>query len=314
MRCAESETGGQHAEAGKSPAGVPLVLTTEAMATRFELLLYGEDAARLRSAGEEAIEEIGRLDAQLSAFRPESEISGINARAAKEAVRVEPRLFRLLALSRDIHRMTDGAFDITIAPLLRCWGFMGGDGAVPDDADIEAARALVGMDKVELDEEHLTIRFERSGMMLDLGAVGKGYAVERAAGLLREAGIRCALIHGGTSSVCAIGPQPDGSAWQVAVKGPTGPGERLAAVGLQDSSVSVSSTRGKWFRAGRRTFGHVIDPRTGRPISRAASAVVTGSSPTVCDALSTALLVLGEPWAPTLAERWPGCSGRAFGS
>jgi len=275
------------------------------MATRFELLLYGEDAARLRPAGEEALGEIERLHAQLSAYRPESDISGINARAGGGAVRVEPRLFRLLTLCRDIHRMTDGAFDITIAPLLRCWGFMGGDGAMPDDADLEAARALVGMDRVELDEEHLTIRFERDGMGLDLGAIGKGYAIERAAGLLREAGIRHALVHGGTSSVHAIGSQPDGSAWQVGVQHPTEPDERLGSVELLDSSLSVSSIRGKQVVLDRQEFGHVIDPRTGRPARGAVTAAVTGPSPTVCDALSTALLVLGEEWAPVLAERWP---------
>src|SRR5690349_10488884 len=121
------------------------VLACNAMATRFELVLHGEDPVALRAAGEEALAEIQRLDAQLSLYRPTSEIAHLNARAAAQPVRVDPRLFRLLQQTERLSQETGGAFDITIAPLMRCWGFMGGDGEMPETGAVAEARAKVGM-------------------------------------------------------------------------------------------------------------------------------------------------------------------------
>src|SRR5947207_192503 len=155
-----------------------VLLARHAMATRFELLLPGEDHSRLRAAGEEALDEIERLEAQLSFYRPSSEISELNARAAREPVAVDPRLFRLLQRAQALSEATEGAFDITVAPLMRCWGFVGGAGRLPEAGELEAARAVVGMHRVELDEDSFTVRFTDEGVMLDLGAIGKGYALE----------------------------------------------------------------------------------------------------------------------------------------
>src|SRR5438876_11856175 len=154
------------------PSGAPpsfLRLARHAMATRFELLLPGEDHVRLRAAGEEALGEIERLEAQLSFYRASSEISDLNARAAKEPVAVDPRLFRLLQRAQALSEATEGAFDITVAPLMRCWGFVGGTGRLSDPDELEAARSVVGMQRVELDEESFTVRFASEGVTLDLG-------------------------------------------------------------------------------------------------------------------------------------------------
>src|SRR2546426_10547798 len=159
------------------------------MATRFEMVLHGRNEVSLRAAAEEALDEIERLDAQLNLYNPASEISHINARAARTPVQVEPTLFRLLQHAQQLSLATDGAFDITVGPLMRCWGFMRGTGKLPDQADVARAREQVGMRWVILDEEHFTVGFEREGVMLDLGSIGKGYALERAAELLREAGV-----------------------------------------------------------------------------------------------------------------------------
>jgi thiamine biosynthesis lipoprotein len=141
--------------------------------------------------------------------------------------------------------------------------------------------------------------------MLDLGAIGKGYALERAADLLREAGIRSALLHGGTSSVVAIGSPPDAEGWPVAIQHPTRPEEILTTASLCDGALSVSAVHGKAFEAEGRLLGHVIDPRTGWPVMGAQLAAVTAASPTDTDALSTALLVLGAGWLPQFRARWP---------
>src|SRR5438874_4381645 len=121
------------------------------MATRFELVLHGANPVSLRAAGEEALEEISRLDRQLNLYNPASELAQVNARAAREPVQVSPELFRLLEKARQLHAETGGAFDITVAPLLRCWGFMGGKGRVPSAAELAKARACTGMGMVELE-------------------------------------------------------------------------------------------------------------------------------------------------------------------
>ncbi len=297
-----------------------VTLARHAMATRFELVLHGERPAVLRAAGEEALDEIERLEAQLSLFRPSSEIAHLNARAAYTPVRVTPGLFALLQHAKQLQAETLGAFDITVAPLVRCWGFMGGTGCVPRPEEVEAARAKVGMHLVELESADFTVRFEREGVMLDLGAIGKGYAIERAADLLREAGITSALLHGGTSTVYALGSQPDGSTWQVAVEHPLAartshvagaqpgpaPNAPFATVPLKDEAMSVSAVWGKSFEAEGKVFGHVLDPRSGQPVRTAVLAVVILPSATETDALSTALLTLGLEGHDLIAKLRPG--------
>jgi thiamine biosynthesis lipoprotein len=279
------------------------------MATRFEIVLHGDDPVRLRAAGEAALREIERLDAQLSMYSADSDISQINRLAAKEPVKVEPRLFGLLQHCSELTESTCGAFDIAVAPLMRIWGFTGDSGRIPDAAEIESALQVTGMRHVRFDEDSFTVRFDREGVMLDLGAIGKGYAVEKAAETLREDGVTSALIHGGTSTVFGIGAQPDGKPWKVAVRHPTQPDEYIEIAELCDSALSVSAPHGKSFVQRCVQFGHVIDPQSGQPVQCALTAVVTGASPTDCDALSTALLVLGEAGLPLLAERFPGYSG-----
>ncbi len=307
----------------------PLTLACHAMATRFEIVLHGDNPVALRAAGEEALEEINHLEAQLSLFRPESEISHLNASAARRPVRVSPPLFALLEHARRLNDESGGAFDITIAPLMQCWGFMGGSGHFPTAGDLAAARARVGMSLVHLDPVDLTVEFAREGVMLDFGAIGKGYAIERAAQILVEAGVTNALLHGGTSTIYALGHPPDSESWRVAIGNPNpqrtspagGPGSQsghtsdlrvdsaanlLAAVSLEDEALSVSAVSGKFFRAEGKSYGHVLDPRTGEPAANAVLAAVALPSATETDALSTALLALGPEGHPRLSQLRPG--------
>lgn len=271
-----------------------VTLARHAMATRFEVVLPGDNEALLRAAAEEALAEVERLENQLSLYRPGSEIAQLNARAAQEAVQVSPEVFALLQHAAQLSAETQGAFDITIAPLVRCWGFMGGSGRLPTSAEVESAKALVGMDKVLFDARERTVRFSRPGVMLDLGAIGKGYAIERGLEILREAGVMSALFHGGTSTVGAIGCPPDADAWRVAVNLPTTDGSaRRQEFHLRDVAMSVSAGAGRMFTSQGQTFGHVLDPRTGQPVAHATLAVVVTPKATETDALSTALLTLG---------------------
>jgi thiamine biosynthesis lipoprotein len=277
------------------------------MATRFEIVLPGADEVRLRAAGEAALDEIERLEAQLSFYRPDSELTRINNRAAMEPVRVEPQLFELLERAKRIHQLTEGAFDPTIAPLLRAWGFVGATGHLPRSEELESARAVTGMHLVTLDRGEGTVRFERAGVRIDLGAIGKGYAIERAAETLSELGILSGIIHGGTSTAYALGTPPDGLGWKVAIPRPdtgsrialnqhsgNGPSPPLAVVSLRDQAMSISAVWGKAFESDGRLFGHVLDPRLGSPVAGAVMAATVTKSATDADAYSTALLVLGR--------------------
>ncbi|MFN3408592.1 MAG: FAD:protein FMN transferase [Limisphaerales bacterium] len=288
-----------------------VILARAAMNTRFELVVHGDRPATLRAAAEEALNEVARLEEQLSLFRPASEIARLNALAAREPVRVSPEVFALLSQARQLWQVTGGAFDITLAPLLRCWGLLGrSDGRVPTDAELAEARAACGMNLVELDATRRTVRFTRPGVMLDLGALGKGYAVDKAVELLREAGVESALLHGGTSTVYALGSPPEAEGWKVAIPSPDGPDQPpLATLNLRDESLSVSAVAGKCFTVGKRVFGHVLDARTGQPAHRARLAALLLPSAAETDALSTALLVLGTEGLSTLQAFRPVARG-----
>jgi thiamine biosynthesis lipoprotein len=297
------------------PAGVPLAI--EAMATRFELLLPsgsgGPEAepGRLRAVGEESLAEIVRQDARLSAYRAASEISWINAHAGERAVRIDPELLALLQRCVALSRLTEGAFDITVGPLMRVWhaaGAANGAARPLPAADLVAdARQRVGYQHLRLDPQASTVRFDRAGMCIDLGAAGKGHGIDLAAAVLRTQRIGSALLHGGTSSVHAIGAAPDGGGWNIGWC----PGRIRRTFALRDSALSVSAAHGKAFTNSGIVYGHVIDPRTGWPSDAASSAVVTGPGSLECDALSTALLVLGAGWLPALRARFPGYDGAA---
>ncbi len=281
-----------------------VALARHAMATRFEIVLYGKDPVALRAAGEEALNEVEKLEAQLSLYKPTSEVAHLNRRAAKEPVRVEPGLFRLIQQAKALSEETGGAFDITIAPLMRCWGLMGDKGKVPSAEELAKARTVVGMHHLQLNAAESTVQFDVQGLALDFGAIGKGYAIEQAVEILRNAGIESALLHGGTSTVYGIGVATDGKPWKIAIQHPeqelatvaldkAKPVSRLAVVDLKDEALSVSAVWGKFFKVGKRIYSHIMDPRTGEPVNHAALAAVILPSATETDALSTALMVAG---------------------
>jgi thiamine biosynthesis lipoprotein len=216
---------------------------------------------------------------------------------------------RLLLHTARLNAETDRAFDVTIGPLVRAWGFMGGSGQMADASAVAEARSRVGMPHVELNEAARTVRFAKPGMMLDLGAIGKGYAVDCAAELLMEAGVASALIHGGTSAVYAVGRPHEGDSWNVAIEFPeksAGNPQWVAKVELCDEALSVSAISGKSFHEDGREFGHVIDPRTGEPVNHTHLAAIISPSATEADALSTALLTSGLEGMNRLARNRPG--------
>ena len=295
-----------------------ITLALDAMATRFELVLLGENPVQLRAAGEEALDEIVQIEGLLSLYKPGSEIAQINKRAAEEAVRVTPTTFALLEKARSFWEITAGAFDITIAPLVRCWGFMKGSGIRPTDQQIEEAKEAIGMEHLELDPASSSVRFKRPGMMLDLGSIGKGYALDVAADILKDAGVQNALLHGGTSTIYGLGHDELGP-WRIAVERPQlpsasipvtsepaeEPAEPLAVIELENEAMSMSAVWGKFFILDGNTYGHVIDPRTGWPAQNALLGCVVVDSATDSDALSTGVLLGSGPEIENLTATFP---------
>ena len=288
-------------------------LALEAMATRFELVLPGSNASALRAAGEEALQEILRIEAAISLYRPDSQVAAINRSAGDAAVRTTPEVFGLIRHAVLLSQATSGAFDITVGPLLQAWGLMRGTGAMPEPEALAAARQRVGFQSILLEEDGCRVGLRQAGAMLDLGSIGKGYALDRAAEILREVGVEKAFLHGGTSTALGIGRDEEDRPWRIAIDRPADAGDfvveggrkadgPLAVVDLEDTSLSVSAVWGKGFVAGDRYFGHVMDPRLGAPVDGALLAAVVLPSATESDALSTALLVEGAE----LLQRWSG--------
>lgn len=269
-----------------------VTVAAEAMATRFEIALHGAAEATLRAAAEEALAEITRLEGMLSLYQPTSEIAHINTRGAEEPVLISPEVFALLEQCVALGEQTQCTFDITLAPLMRCWRFMNDTGEVPSETDLAEARALCGWSQLRLNPVRTSVQLATKGVMLDLGSIGKGYALEQAAAMLQENEFENFLIHGGTSTVCARGVQADGAPWRIAVNHPDADQPPLSILDLQNQSLSVSGISGKSFIDEQGVEqGHVIDPRTGRPAQSARVAAVVCDSATVSDAWATALLV-----------------------
>lgn len=267
-----------------------------AMACDFELLF---DSRRYPGGGVAAIEALDLIDAleeQLSVYRATSEISNINRMAHLGPVEVERRFFELLVEAEKLNAATGGAFDITSGPLIKVWGFRQRAGAVPSEAALREALELVGMDKVRLDAERRTIEFARAGMEIDLGAIGKGYALDRAGEVLQAAGTPDFLFHAGTSSVLARGSSggvsPD-EGWTVSIRDPLRPGRSLGNARLVDRALATSGVAVQHFRAAGKSYGHLLDPRDGRPAHGMHSATVLAPTAARADALSTAFFVGG---------------------
>jgi thiamine biosynthesis lipoprotein len=255
-----------------------LRLATRAMGTRFELVLGCEDGPQARAAGEAALERIEQCDARYSVFTNSSLIARANRDACEKPVRLDPELYGLLERCLALRAETDGAFDIAIGPLMRALGFRGQRIDAPRGSNLGA---------FELDRATSSVRFTRPDTQLDLGSIAKGHALDLAAATLRENGIESALLHGGTSSVVALGAPPDADSWRVRI-GPDGTWEAR----LRDSALSVSAPHGRTADFAGHKVGHILDPRSGRPVPLGLRAAVIAPSAEAADAWSTAALVL----------------------
>jgi thiamine biosynthesis lipoprotein len=277
-----------------------------AMGCTCTVRVCGLGAAEARAATAAALDEIDRVDRLLSHYRADSPLSRLNGEAARGPVAVDRELVDVLALCLRWARETDGAFDVTVGPLMTAWGFFRGEGRVPSAAELAAARERVGARHVALDAAAGTVRFDREGVSLDLGGIGKGYAVDRAVAVLRARGVRAALVNAGGSSVYGLGRPPSADAWSIDVEDPGRSGHTVSTVRLRDRALSVSGRSVKSFEEKGVVYAHVMDPRTGRPVRGVDGVVVLSDDATTGDALDNALFVLGVEAGRALVGRFPG--------
>lgn len=275
------------------------------MACEFVVFL---DASEDRGALEGAIsalDELEALEQQMSVFREESELSVINRWASSRPVRVEPRLFDLLCQAERLHRETEGAFSLAASPLWKLWGFHRRAGTLPTEEQIQAALRQSQFDRVHLDVEGESIRFEGEGMELNLGAIGKGYALDRLGLSLVENGIMRWMIHAGGSSILARGVRADETPWRVNVPHPWRRDVSLGTVQLADRAWATSGTAQQHFFHRGKRYGHILDPRSGWPAEGVLSAMACCRSAARADALATAFFVLGEDGTNRYCDQHP---------
>ena len=283
-----------------------------AMGTVFTVVVYGSNSDYLEGVTNLVFQEIDQLDDQMSNYKPSSELSAINREAARQAVIVEPRLFKLIQDSLEYSRESGGAFDITVGPLMKSWGFFRGKGRLPSKSELAQVLKRIGYQHIKLDASERTIQFDTPGIEIDLGAIAKGYSVGRAVDILRDNGIKVALISSGTSSLYALGSPPGEHGWQISVRNPLDTGKAACVLRLQNLSLAVSGDYEKFFKLGGKTYAHIMDPHTGRPVENMLSTAVVSPSATDSDALSTSFFVEGPHAARHYLTRHPNLTAVFF--
>ncbi len=297
-----------------------------AMACEFELLFNLHQYPQSSAAAMLAFELIDKIEDQMTVYRDHSEVSQLNRTASSAPVKLEENLFDVLTLAQQIHKETDGAFDITSSVLTKLWGFDRRSGKLPAQPEIDQALKSVGAENIKLDSENLTVEFVTQ-LEINLGGIGKGHALDRVADLFAAKQVNDFVIHGGQSSVSARGnsvtqnnpagpnepanssPAPEtpttDTGWPVGVTHPTLPGVRLGEVTLRNQSLGTSGTgRQGFFHKGKR-YGHIIDPRTGWPASHFLSTTVVSQSAALSDALATAFFVMPIDQVETYCSNHP---------
>ncbi len=267
-----------------------------AMGTVLEITVPAGQSTALEPLFERAAE----LERIFTRFDPQSELSRLNRHAGLGSRRVSSELARLLADSLDFSRITHGSFDVTIGPLVSLWADAARRGRMPTRRELAAARALVGSRHLRADPRSLRAELLTPGVSVDLGGVAKGFALDELALELQRRGVKSALLSFGQSSVLALGAPPEGPGWRMLLRDPD---DRVAGiVELRDTSLSVSGSLAQEIEIEGRKYGHLIDPRTGRPLRRRGIAAVTASSGARAEALSKAMLILSPAEGLALLE------------
>jgi len=276
------------------------------MGTRFQIIVYARNAATASRASDAAFERIARLDDTMSDYNPGSELMSLCQRAGGPPVPVSDDLFQVLARSQVLAERTDGAFDITVGPVVRLWRRARRQHEMPAADELAHARELVGHEKLRLDPRNRTAQLLKKGMLLDLGGIAKGYAADQALAILKIHGIASALVVAG-GEVAVSAPPPGRKGWRVGIaplESPEKPPTRFLL--LHDAAVSTSGDAEQYVELGGTRYSHIVDPRTGIGVVGRSSVTVVASDATTSDGMATAVSVLGPEQGLELLCSTPG--------
>jgi len=272
------------------------------MGTRVAVELWSEDPALAERAMQAVMDEMRRTDELMSHYKPQSQLSVVNAHAAERPVEVDPTIIEVVARALEFSRLSGGAFDITYASVGYLYDYRAHQ--KPSDAQIELALAGVDYRRVQLDRAAGTIRFTAPGVRIDLGGIAKGYAVDRSIETLRKLGIRHAIVNAG-GDTRLLGDRR-GAPWIVGVRDPRNDGALVTRLPLADEAVSTSGDYERYFEADGERYHHILVPGTGKSAREVRSVTILGPDATTTDGLSTSVFVLGVRRGLELVERLPG--------
>lgn len=275
-----------------------MTYSARTMGTYAQVKVVTADSAGSGPAVAAAQSALQRVDSLMSNWTSTSEVARLNHSAAAAEQRVEPEVSRVLETAVRVGRESGGAFDITVEPLVRAWGFLGGPRRVPRPAAADSARALIGPDRIAFDPAHATLRFDREGVRIDLGGIAKGHAVDCAAETLITRGVDAALVDV-SGNMRAFGTPPGAPSWRIGIRDPRDRVPQLGTLRLARGGIATSGKYEQFVAQDGRTYGHILDPRTGVPSDGLIAVTVIAPSAMLADAWSTALFVLG----PTEARR-----------
>ena len=281
---------------------VPSVKETRILMDTFcEISCYEDSKDKSIAAIDAAFKEMERIEKVFSKFNKNSEVSNINRLAGLEKVAASEEVFKLTEKSVYYSRISDGAFDITVAPLMEIWGFVRRHKSIPDKETIENALEGVGYKNIELDPKKLSVKFLNKKTKIDFGGIAKGYAVDRAKDVLVSRGIKNGLVNLG-GNIFALGSAPGNKAWKIGVEDPRNKGKLLRSFELTNRAISTSGNYERFFEIGGKRYSHIINPLTGEPCQGIISVTVAADSAEQADGLSTAIFVMGEEKGLNLAK------------
>lgn len=263
------------------------------MGSRFDITVVAQDTIQANQYIDIAVAEISRIEKLISSWDQSSQTSLINKNAGIRPVKVDQELFDLINRSIGISKLTDGAFDITYASMDKIWKFDGSMTKMPTEEKIKASVAKVGYRHVVLDKENSTVFLNKKGMKIGFGAIGKGYAADKAKALLIQNKVSAGIINA-SGDMNTWGKQPDGNDWKVAITNPLNKTKAFALLPIVNSAVVTSGNYEKFVSFNTKRYSHIIDPRTGYPSSGIISVTVFAPKAELADALATSIFVMGK--------------------
>jgi thiamine biosynthesis lipoprotein len=280
------------------------------MGTTFRIVLYAANEAQAKAASKAAFARIAELDGIMSDYRPTSELMQLCAKAGGDPVKVSPELFFVLKKAEEVSRLSDGAFDVTVGPVVRLWRLARRTQRLPDAEKLAQARALVGWRNVVLDEKERTVQLRKAGMQLDLGGIAKGYAADEAQAVLKKHGVTRALVAAGGDITVSDAP-PGEKAWKIEIQ-PVDPEKEKTppTLLLHNASVSTSGDANQFVEIDGVRYSHIVDPKTGLGLVGRMSVTVVAPNGITADSHTKIVCVLGPEKGMPLIEKVPGASAR----